>query len=171
MRFLKTALITAVLTLATVASAADAPRPGGDLEITTLQGKQLNIKDLAGKPVMVFYFSTDCPHCQAAAKTLAPIYGEYRSKGVEFVGVTLNPTAKNNLGVFVKQYNVAFPVGLGDRNRFVGYTGVTGRFYYPYMLFVDKSGQIREEHEGADRAYFADLNASVRKSLDQLLSY
>lgn len=171
MRLLKPALITAILTLATIAYAAEVPRAGGDLEITTLQGKQLNIKDLAGKPVMVFYFSTDCPHCQATAKMLAPIYSEYHAKGIEIVGVSLNPTAQNDLGAFVKQYSVAFPVGLGDRNRFVGYTGVTERFYYPYMLFVDKSGQIREEHDGADRAYSADLNASIRKSLDQLLRY
>lgn len=171
MRFLTTALIAGFLTFASMAGAADAPRAGGKLEIATLEGKQLNIKDLAGKPVMVFFFSTDCPHCQAAAKILAPIYGEYHAKGLEIVGVSLNPTAKDNLGAFVKKYGVAFPVGLGDRDRFVGYTGVTGRFYYPYMLFVDKAGQIREEHDGADRSYFADLNASVRKSLDQLLGY
>lgn len=170
MRFLTTALIAGFLTLASMAGAADVPRAGGTLEITTLEGKQLNIKDLAGKPVMVFFFSTDCPHCQATAKMLAPIYGEYHAKGLEIVGVALNPTAKDNLGAFVKQYSVAFPVGSGDRDDLVGFTGVTVR-YYPYMLFVDKSGQIREEHDGADRGYFADLNASVKKSLDQLLGY
>ena len=171
MRFLTTALIAGLLTFASMAVAADAPRAGGKLEITTLEGKQLNIKDLASKPVLVFYFSTDCSHCQATAKMLAPIYREYHAKGLEIVGVTLNPTAKDNAGGFVKQFEVAFPVGLGDRDHFVEFSGVTGRFYYPYLLFVDKTGQIREEHEGADRAYFADLNASLRKSLDQLLSY
>jgi peroxiredoxin len=168
MKFLITALIAG---FASLAFAAQTPRAGGKLEITTLQGKQLNIQDLAGKPVMVFYFSTDCPHCQAAAKMLAPIYKEYHAKGLEIVGVSLNPTAKDNLGAFVKQYGVAFPVGLGGRDHFVGYTGVTGSIYYPYLLFVDKTGQIREEHQGADSAYFADLNASVRKSLDRLMSY
>lgn len=171
MRLLTTTLIAGFLTLASLAAAADTPRTGGKLEITTLQGKQLNITDLTGKPVMVFFFSTDCSHCQATAKMLAPIYSEYHAKGLEIVGVALNPTAKENLGAFVKQYGVAFPVGLGDRERFVGYTGVTGGYYYPYMLFVDKTGQIREEHQGSERDYFADLNASVRKSLDQLLSY
>jgi peroxiredoxin len=171
MRFLTTALIAGCLTLASMAVAADAPRAGGKLEVTTLEGKQLDIKDLAGNPVMVFFFSTDCSHCQATAKMLAPIYSEYRAKGVEIMGVTLNPTAKDNIDAFVRQYGVEFPVGLGGREEFVGYTGVTGRFYFPYMLFVDKTGQIREEHDGADRGYFADLNASVRKSFDQLLSY
>lgn len=171
MRFLTTALIAAFLTFASMATAADTPRAGGDLKFATLQGKPLNVADLAGKPLMVFFFSTDCPHCQATAKLLAPIYREYHAKGLEIVGVALNPTAKDNLGVFVEQYNVAFPVGLGGRENFVGYTGVTGRFYFPYMLFVDKTGQIREERDGADRSYSADLNASIRKSLDQLLSY
>ncbi|MDA0204972.1 MAG: TlpA disulfide reductase family protein [Acidobacteria bacterium] len=171
MKFLTTALIAGLLTFASMAAAADTPRAGGKLEITTLEGKQLDIKDLAGKPVLVFYFSTDCSHCQATARILAPIYEEYHVKGLEIVGVTLNPTAKDNLGGFVKQFGVEFPVGLGDRAHFVEFSGVAGRFYYPYLLFVDQAGQIREEHEGADRAYFADLNASLRKSLDQLLTY
>jgi thiol-disulfide isomerase/thioredoxin len=171
MRFLTTALVAGFFTLAPMAAAADAPRAGGKLEITTLEGNQLNIEDLAGKAVMVFFFSTDCSHCQATAKLLAPIYSEYHAKGLEIVGVTLNPTAKDNLVAFVKQYGVAFPVGLGGRDHFLGYTGVTDHFYFPYLLFVDRTGQIREEHEGADRSYFADLNSSVRTSLDQLLGY
>jgi thiol-disulfide isomerase/thioredoxin len=171
MKSLTTALIAGLLIFVSMAGAAETPRAGGALEFVTLEGKRLNIKDLAGKPVMVFFFSTDCPHCQATARMLEPIYREYHAKGVEIVGVALNPTAKDNLGAFVKQYRVAFPTGLGGREQFVGYTGVTGRFYFPYLLFVDKSGQIREERDGADRAYSADLNASVRKSLEQLLAY
>ena len=171
MKLLTTAFIVGFFAFVSIAAAADVPRAGGELQITTLEGKQLSIQDLAGKPVMVFFFSTDCPHCQATARILGPVYNEYRAKGLEMVGVALNPTAKDNLAGFVKQYGVAFPVGLGDRAGFVGFTGVTGGYYYPYLLFVDKTGQIREEHQGTDRAYFADLNASLKKSLDQLLSY
>ena len=170
MKFLMAALIAGFLTVASIASAAETPRAGGKLEITTLAGKQLNIEDLAGKPVMVFFFSTDCSHCQASAKTLAPIYSEYHAKGLEIVGVALNPAAKDNLRTFVQQFGVAFPVGIGDRETVVGYTGAMVR-YYPYLVFVDKNGQIREEHQGSDRGYFADLNASLRKSLGQLLGY
>ena len=152
MKLLTTAFIVGFFAFVSIAAAADVPRAGGELQITTLEGKQLSIQDLAGKPVMVFFFSTDCPHCQATARILGPVYNEYRAKGLEMIGVALNPTAKDNLAGFVKQYGVAFPVGLGGRDQFVGFTGVTGRFYYPYLLFLD-------------------INASLKKSLDQLLSY
>ena len=94
-----------------------------------------------------------------------------QQKGVEFIGVTLNPTATDNLGSFIEKYAVAFPVGLGNRQHFSRFSGlsVMERFYYPYLLFVDKDGQIQEEHQGAERGYFADLNASLRQSLDRLL--
>lgn len=170
MRFLTTTLILGLLAFVP-AIGADVPRPTGELEITTLAGKTVTIEDLAGKSVLVMYFSTDCSHCQRTATVMAPIYQEYSAKGVEFIGVTLNPTAKDNLGSFIEKYAVAFPVGLGNRQHFSQFSGlsVMERFYYPYLLFVDKDGQIQEEHQGAERGYFADLNASLRQSLDRLL--
>jgi len=155
------------LLLAAAAFAAEVPRPAGPLEITTMDGRKVSLSDLKGKPVLVMYFSTDCPHCQAAATKMAPIYKELSAKGFEFVGVTLNPTAEGNLGAFVDKYAVKFPVGLGDRSHFSRFTGlsVMTRFYYPYLAIVDKNGKIVEEHEGSERAYMDNLSSTLRESL------
>lgn len=171
MKFVTVAIVLAFM-IASLVAAADLPRAAGALEITTPAGTTVSASTLDGKAVLVMYFSTDCPHCQHTATVLGPIYAEYKAQGVEFVGVTLNPTAKDNLGSFIEKYAVAFPVGHGDRQHFAQVSGlpVTERFYYPYLLFIDKSGQIQEERQGADRGYFADLNGNIRESIDRLLS-
>lgn len=171
MKLLKTALVMGLLALSQL-GAADVPRPAGGIAITTSTGDTVDGEALEGKAVVVMFFSTDCPHCQHAASVMAPIYADYKSKGVEFVGVALNPTANTNLRAFVEKYSVVFPVGLGGRELFVRAAGLTEmiRFYYPYLLFIDKDGQIQEEHQGADRGYFADLDGNLRQSLDRLLS-
>lgn len=170
MKTFASALLLSLLMIGSLA-AADLPRAAGAMQITTLEGKTLDFNEWKGKPVLVMYFSTDCPHCQSAAQIMGPLYAEYRAKGVEFVGVTLNPTAKDNLAGFVQKYGVKFPTGLGDRAHFARFAALPlmTRFYYPYLLFVDKDGNIQEEHEGAERGYFADLGAGLRVSLDRLL--
>ena len=156
--------------LGALAAAADVPRPAGPLEMKAIDGRMISLAALKGRPVLVMYFSTDCPHCQTAAAAMAPIYKEMAPKGVEFLGLALNPTAKGNLGGFADQYRVEFPVGLADRAHFSRFTGlsVMTRFYYPYFVFVDKDGVIQEERDGALRSYFADLDASLRESLARI---
>ncbi len=159
------------LALAAFASAADVPRPAGALEMTAMDGRKISLADLKGKPVLVMYFSTDCPHCQRAAAAMAPVYQEMSAKGVQFLGLALNPTAEGNLGAFVDRYQVGFPVATADRSHFARFTGwsVMTRFYYPYLAVVDKDGVIREEHDGSDRGYLADLESSLRESLAKVL--
>ena len=171
MKLVTTALLMGMLSLSHL-GAAEPPRPAGELAITTPAGDTVDGDALKGKEVVVMFFSTDCPHCQHAASVMAPIYADYKSKGVEFVGVALNPTANANLGAFIEKYSVEFPVGLGGRELFIEAAGLTEmiRFYYPYLLFIDKDGQIQEEHEGAERGYFADLDGNLRQSLDRLLA-
>lgn len=170
MKLLTTALLSGLLALVPL-TAADVPRPAGEFAVTTPAGDTVDSNALEGKSVVVMFFSTDCPHCQHTASVMAPIYADYESKGVEFVGVALNPTANANLGEFIEKYSVKFPVGLGGRELFIQAAGLTEmiRFYYPYLLFIDKDGQIQEEHDGAERGYFADLNGNLRKSIDRLL--
>lgn len=169
MRFLTP--LAAVLMLSAAAIAAETPRAAGPMEFTSRQGREISLESYRGKPVLVMYFSTDCSHCQRAADVLAPIYAQLKSKGVEFVGVTLNPTAETNLGTFIEKHKVAFPVGLGDRAHWARFTSqsVMARFYYPYIALVDAKGNIQEEHHGAERVYFADLDANLRAALAKLL--
>ncbi len=128
----------------------------------------MTLEELAGTPTLVMFFSTDCPHCQNTARILGPIYEEYSEKGVEVIGVALNPTAAQNLTTFVERYAVKFPVGLGDRETVENFSGSLMR-YYPFLYLVDGEGVIQEEFQGSDRAYFADLPGNLKKSLDALL--
>lgn len=160
------------LTLKPELEAAEIPRPAKPLEFTALDGRQASLEKLRGNCVMLFYFSTDCGHCQKAATEIAPVYAQLRQQGFEVLGLALNPTAKDNLPNFVQTYGVRFPVALTTQNEFRRYAGmsVMQRFYYPYLIFIDRNGVIREEQQGANRMYFADLPNNLMKSLSPLLA-
>jgi peroxiredoxin len=172
LRKLTTTVRIAALALALAAAgvAGMTPRPADELTFTTHDGKKVSLSDYKGKSVIVFFFSTDCPHCQQAATQLEPLYPELKKNNVEILGLTLNPTAEKNLGNFIKTYKVAFPVGLSNRNQFMAFAHMTlmQQYYYPYMLFVDPSGQVREEHQGSERAWFGNFQFNLLKTLDNI---
>ena len=166
--FLRLGLLAAGL--AALAFAGTTPRPADELTFTTHDGKKVTLSDYKGRPVVVFFFSTDCPHCQRAATQLAPLYPELKKNGVEILGLAMNPTAKTNLNDFIHKYTVKFPTGVSDRNQFMAFSklSVMQQFYYPYMLFVDRAGQVREEHQGSERSWFGDFEINLLKTVDAI---
>lgn len=143
------------------------------LSFRAYDGRNIAIEDYKGKKVVaVLFFSTDCPHCQTTAQILAPIYQEYRAKGVEILGLAVNPSAVQNLSSFVQQYGVEFPVGIGSRMQWssFGKFSVTKTAYVPHLMFVGKDGKVAEDHPGADTDWWTDQDQNIRASFDRLLA-
>jgi thiol-disulfide isomerase/thioredoxin len=151
---------------------AAAPACNSALSFKAYGGRDIAIEDYKGKVVLVLFFSTDCPHCQTTARIMAPIYREYRAKGVEFLGLAVNPSAAQNLPAFVAQYGVEFPVGLGSSMQWSSFAkfSVTKRAYVPHVLFVGKDGQVVEDHPGEDAEFWQDQATNIAASLDRLLA-
>ncbi len=160
-------LLLSVLAL----QAGKVPRPAASLEAKTIDGRTINLSDLKGKVVAVMFFSTDCPHCQQTTQLLNPIYAEWKSRGLEILGMAVNPNASTNLRAFADQFGAKFPLALSttsECNRF-SEESVMRRFTVPYILFVDRQGQVREEHPGADRDFWVGQQQNIPAALDALL--
>ncbi|MDA0206715.1 MAG: TlpA disulfide reductase family protein [Acidobacteria bacterium] len=156
-----------------VEAPAAAPQSNSALSFKAYGGRDIAIEDYKGKVVLVLFFSTDCPHCQTTARIMAPIYREYSAKGVEFLGLAVNPSAAQNLPAFVAQYGVEFPVGLGTSTQwysFAKFSVLKKTPYVPHVLFVGKDGQVAEDHPGEDTAFWQDQATSIPASLDRLLA-
>lgn len=168
MRLLAVSLLA--VSLAGGLVAADVPRDAPTLEFTSYKGEPVSLDDYAGKAVLVMFFSTDCPHCQRAATVMAPIYDEMRTKGVEFLGLAMNPTAKQNLGSFIQNYGVDYPTGFATRAEFARFASMSimQNFYFPYMLFINPEGEIVQEEQGSNRVFFGDLDKNLREVLGEL---
>lgn len=65
--------------------AAHAP----DFNFTTVTGKQIALKNLQGKPVLVTFWATDCPGCIEEIPHLIELYNAYHAKGLEIIAVAM----------------------------------------------------------------------------------
>ena len=180
------AIGTKVLTLLALAGATaftlvagDIPRPAAPLKVTTLDGKTVSLEEYRGKVVAVMFFLTTCSHCQDTTKVLGPIYDEWKSRGLEILGLAIDrnkpgsfdPSPIKKLASFAGKYKVRYPLGLSSTatvKRFAQMS-VVERFYVPFMFFVDRNGKVRAEHPGGDRAFYRNQATNIRTILDTLL--
>lgn len=151
---------------------ATPPNSNSALSFKAYGGRDIAIEDYKGKVVMVLFLSTDCPHCQTTARILAPIYRQYQAKGVEFLGLAVNPSATQNLPAFVAQYGVEFPIGLGSSTQWYSFAKISMMKtpYVPHAVFVGKDGAVAENHPGDDTAFWQDQGTNIAAALDRLLA-
>jgi thiol-disulfide isomerase/thioredoxin len=85
-----------------------------ELEFTdAIKGETVSIKGLKGKVVVVDFWATWCGPCVAEMPKMKTLYAEYKPKGVEFIGVSLDQPKEagglDKLKDFVAKNEIGWP--------------------------------------------------------------
>jgi peroxiredoxin len=160
------------LLLSLPAIGAEVPRKAAELGFTATAGKTAQVSDYLGKVVAVEILRPTCPHCQTSAKILSKLQTELGPKGFQAIGIAF--PGDGDLPSFVRTYGVNFPVGTADRDSVLGFlqhSVMQQSFYFPQMVFIDRSGTIRAQYSGIDPFLGgAKEEANIRSLLEKLLS-
>jgi thiol-disulfide isomerase/thioredoxin len=110
------------------------------LKVKDLDGQSQNLKQYRGKPMVLNFWATWCGPCQQEMPLFAEEEQAYRSRGVVFVGVSMNqPGDLENVRDFVRKMNVKYPIWMGsadDLDRFKLGPGI------PATAFINSDGEI-----------------------------
>jgi len=161
------------LAAAAPVAAQAVPRKAGDWTIQVPGGKPITLADYKGKPVLLAFILTTCPHCQHAVELLSKMQPEYARRGLQIVASAIDQDAAATVGPFVASMHPAFPVGFDDAMAVLNYAGYSLARVprMPILLFIDRRGMVREQHEGNDDVYFGDREEqNLRKSIEALLA-
>lgn len=119
-------------------------QPVPETVMKTLEGEDWRLSDHEGRVVLVNFFATWCPPCRAEMPMLVETGQTYASKGVDFIGVSLDQGGAKVLQPFIKQYQIDFPVVLpGD-----GPSIADGISAIPVTLLIDRSGRVAQVYRG-----------------------
>ena len=156
--------------LAAVAPAQQVPRKSPEFKALTAAGRPLQFDQFRGKALAVEFLMTECPHCQDTAQVLERLQQEYRARGLQVIGVAINPDAQAKLPGLVKKLNLSFPVGTASHLSVFQYLqlSVVRQYSVPFLAFIDGSGVIRAQFTGDD-AFFKDTEANIRSNIEALL--
>jgi cytochrome oxidase Cu insertion factor (SCO1/SenC/PrrC family) len=167
---MKRLVLAAALAGAALMPGATVPRPAPPLSFVASNGAKVDLASLKGKVVAVEILSTTCPACQKASQILANMKREFGAKGFEAIGYAIDPNA--NVQEFTRLYAPNFPVGKGDRETAYGFLqiSVMQQFYFPQLVFVDKTGTIRGQYGGTDAFVQTNEEANIRGMIQKLLA-
>lgn len=162
----------ALLTIATLVQAANIPRPAPELSIHMADDSQILLSQLRGKVVAMEILLTTCPHCKAASKVLTKLQNEWKSRGLQCVGVAVDPMPKLSLPGFVAETGVSYPVGYSEYNTAVKFLEHPQqlRLLVPQVVIIDRKGIIRAHRGGEDDEFFNDEEKVLRTILEPLLN-
>ena len=133
-----------------------------DFSLQTLDGKTFRLSELAGRAVLINYWTTWCIPCKAELPILEKLHQEYQQKGLMVVSVNaIDQDSMDKVQGIVDEFSMTFPVLLDQGDQFAN---LYKAMFFPTTVLVDASGVIREINLGNS------TEDELRLSLEKVLA-
>ncbi len=125
-------------------------QPAPDFTLTMLDGSELTLSELQGRPVLVEFWAPWCPGCLHNIPPLKELYARY-GEVVTFVAPS-SETGRQALEQFVADHAIPYPVGFVNRRLLADYR-ISG---IPVTMLIDAEGMVRYHHLGQFSSAYLD---------------
>ena len=115
------------------------------LRVKDINGRYIRLSDYRGKVVLVNFWATWCPPCRTEIPDLIKLQHDYRSRGLQVIGVTYPPQTLAEVRRFVRRAKVNYPVGLGTKETKSLFTSSET---LPTTIVIGTDGRIQDIIEG-----------------------
>lgn len=136
------------------------PVPGAaapDFKVTAKDGSVLTKADTLGKPTVMIFFASWCPHCNNEAPLLKDLATKNPDVNFVAIGVFDRETA-DDIYNFQKKHDLPFPT-YSDGGKAASAYGI---YSYPTLMAVDKTGTVKDVETGEKTP--EQLNAILAKA-------
>jgi len=119
-----------------------------DFELASLDGGTFGPADAGEDLILIDFWATWCSPCHLQADILAELYPRLKSRGVEFLAISLGEP-ETVVREFVAKRPFGYPV-LIDPNDYIATN--YGLFILPTVVLLDREGTVLYLHEGISTA-------------------
>lgn len=138
--------LLSVTVVAIVMLAPDRSRAPG-ITFPLLDGRQLSLSSLSGRPVLVTFWATTCVECRKEMPELMALYRELSVRGFEMIAVAMPYDPPNRVLELSEQLQIPYPVALDIEGKAVQAFGdIPGT---PSAFLISPEGRIVMRHTGA----------------------
>jgi thiol-disulfide isomerase/thioredoxin len=137
------------------------PQPIPDLTMTTLEGKTITTRDLAGKVVIFNFWATWCAPCRAEIPDLVKLQDQYKDHMV-IIGVLSEDEPGPHVSRFVADYKMNYPIVPETKELLAAFTGI---YALPTTFMVGPDLRMMQKHIGQIRPAQIELETRVLAKL------
>ena len=117
--------------------------PAPNFELSTLDGKTVELKDYKGKKVILNFWASWCAPCRTEMPVLQKFYDKKNEEVVLLsVNLTKEDKSKDTVKKFVSDKNLTFPIPLDERGEVSDLYQVIS---LPTTYFIDKNGILKQK--------------------------
>ncbi len=116
-----------------------------NFSLKSADGNTYQLSQFKGKVVLVNFWATWCGPCRREIPDFIEAYKNYKSQGLEIIGVSVDQDGWTKVTPFVAQNKINYPVVLMDDKVIANYGNFNA---IPTTFIVDKSGNIVDTHTG-----------------------
>jgi peroxiredoxin len=151
--------IGAILLFGSLAISCTPKSEAPNFTLQTIDGTKVSLSEFRGKPVMLTFWSINCPSCVYQLPFLEAFYAARPNKTVELLAINVgdNPIAVNQ---FVSDNNLTFPILLDPGQKVTQAYGIPG---VPMTFFIDSRGLVKAYKPGPFQS-----RDDIEKAIDSL---
>ena len=139
---------------------AEGIKKAPEFTLLDIDGARTSLSDFKGKVIILDFWATWCPPCKAEIPHFVELYDEYKDKGLEVIGISLDSNPEKALPPFIEEYGINYTMLIGDRDVTDSYGGIMS---IPTTFVIDRDGGIRKKYIG-----YRDKNI-FEKDIEELL--
>lgn len=124
-----------------------------DFSVELISGEPFQLSNHKGEVVLLNIWATWCAPCVEEIPHFVDLYSNYKNKGLEILGVSVDKQGPGVVKPFIEKHKVNYPVVIDDGSIMDKYGPTMG---IPTTYVIDKEGNLR---------YFA-VGALTKKELE-----
>jgi thiol-disulfide isomerase/thioredoxin len=142
---------------------------GSDYEIGFLDGQTEKFSQLTTrqKVVVVNFWATWCGPCRREIPILTALDREYRDRGVEILGLTIEEpaTTRDLVAAFGEQYSIKYRIGFAPSNMYEVFDGEGASGIIPQTFVFGRDGSLILHLRGYSPNFREMIEAAFEKAL------
>jgi thiol-disulfide isomerase/thioredoxin len=130
--------------------------------LTSMGKQKVRLDDYRGKVVLLNFWATWCAPCKAEMPEMVKWQAQYRTKGLQVIGITYPPYQLRAVRQFARRLKINYPVVFANKQLAKSYA--VGKVL-PVSIIIDRQGKVVDRILG----FIApeEFEQKVRPLLDQ----
>jgi cytochrome c biogenesis protein CcmG, thiol:disulfide interchange protein DsbE len=152
----------AACTLPSKSPSGGSGQPAPQFSLPNLDGKQIQLKDFSNKVVIVDFWATWCAPCREEIPHLNRLYQDYRGRGFEIIGISMDTDEPANIKKFTKEFRMEYTVVIGNEGVAQDFGGILG---YPTTIIIDRKGNMVKKYTGFQPSFLQEMERTIKELL------